>query len=402
MAAFLGRTVFVYSADWRWESAWSGAEMSPYLWAAPNEGYPGHYPGDGDAAAWQAGYGGWPALSVMQYAVEPLRYPDGTSGSINVSKSAVRDPAVWEALTGGGPMAWQLTAGLSNLRRQINARWPNRDKTSDGTIGDAAHAAGISGHNPDDSPYDNAEWDGDPDSISEVRAYDMDDDLRESGTTAQMVVDHIRRLPNISSVIRYMIYNGKMYHVRDGFAPTAYDGPSPHTEHVHFSGAWSQAADNNTTFDFELLEVGMAEVDLTAAAVQAIASKIGQDLNNATSGVALGTVARGRDAISQFWTDAYHASMQDIAYTAADAGTQQRMRFARDIVRGTVGGPVSQTELIAAINAADQISDADRQAIAAAVLAGMDYRGIADAVVAAMPQDQVQSLLDALAARLQA
>jgi hypothetical protein len=134
---------------------------------------------------------------------------------------------------------------------------------------------------------------------------------------------------------------------------------------------------------------------------QPIASKIGVDLNNTNSGVALGTVARTRDALNQFWADAYHASMQDTAYAAADAGTQQRMRFARDIVRGTVGGPVNQTELVAAINAADQISDADKQAIAAAVLSGMDYRGIADAVVAALPQDQVQSLLDALAARLQ-
>jgi hypothetical protein len=77
-------------------------------------------------------------------------------------------------------------------------------------------------------------------------------------------------------------------------------------------------------------------------------------------------------------------------------------RPSRTNLQAIVGGPVNQTELVAAINAADQISDADRQAIAAAVLAGMDYRGIADAVVAAMPQDQVQSLLDALAARLQA
>jgi hypothetical protein len=150
------------------------------------------------------------------------------------------------------------------------------------------------------------------------------------------------------------------------------------------------------------LEVGgMAEVDLTDAAVQKLASKIGVDLNNTNSGIALGTVARTRDTINQFFADAYHAAKNDSVYAAADAGMQQRMRYARDIMQGTVGGPVNQTELVAAINDADQISDADRQAIAAAVLAGMDYRGIADAVVAAMPQDQVQSLLDALAARLQ-
>jgi hypothetical protein len=104
----------------------------------------------------------------------------------------------------------------------------------------------------------------------------------------------------------------------------------------------------------ELEVLDMAEVDLTDAAVQKIASKIGVDLNNATSGVALGTIARSRDAINQFWTDAYHASMQDTVYTAADAGTQQRMRFARDIARGTVGGPVSEANLQTAISNVDE------------------------------------------------
>ena len=30
--------------------------------------------------------------------------------------------------------SWALTAGLQNLRRQIDAAFPDRDKTSDGTI----------------------------------------------------------------------------------------------------------------------------------------------------------------------------------------------------------------------------------------------------------------------------
>lgn len=172
-------------------------------------------------------------------------------------------------------MAWKLTDGLSNLRSQVNERWPNRDKASDGTIGDAAHQAETSGHNPDDTSGSTPEWDGDSDSTAEVRAWDMDSDLRESGTTAQMIVDHIRSLPNISSVLRYMIYNHKIYRASAGWASAAYTGASAHTEHIHFSGAYSQAADNNTSFNYRLEEVGNP-VDENS-----IAAKIAADANAA-------------------------------------------------------------------------------------------------------------------------
>lgn len=159
-------------------------------------------------------------------------------------------------------MSWKLTDGLTNLRNQVNARFPDRDHASDGTIGDTAHMAETSGHNPDDTAGSKPEWDGDPDSTPEVRAWDMDSGtLGDPSCNAQDVVDHIRHLSGLASVIRYMIYNRLMYHERDGFEPTPYDGSSAHTEHIHFSGAWSQAADNNTTFDYRLDEVGHMALD---------------------------------------------------------------------------------------------------------------------------------------------
>lgn len=148
-----------------------------------------------------------------------------------------------------------LTKGMKNLGNQFNRRWPNRDGGSDGAWGDEAHTKHKSGHNRDDTQYDNAEWDGDPDNIPEIRAIDVDNNLNESGVTFQMVIDHMRKLPGLAKVIRYMIYNGKIYSAPD-FEPKTYTGASPHTEHGHFSGAYTQASDNNTTFDFKFEEVG--------------------------------------------------------------------------------------------------------------------------------------------------
>jgi len=155
-------------------------------------------------------------------------------------------------------MGWMLTLGLQNLRNQVNEAFPNRDKTSDGTIGDAAHQAETSGHNPDDTSGSSPEWNGDPDSTPEVRAWDMDVNLNAPPATAQQVVDHIRALPGVSSVLRYMIYNRKIYRASNGWTPETYDGKSAHTEHIHFSGAYSQAADNNQTFNFRLEEIAVA------------------------------------------------------------------------------------------------------------------------------------------------
>lgn len=157
--------------------------------------------------------------------------------------------------------SWILTKGLQNLRAQVDANFPGRDKASDGTIGDKAHQAETSGHNPDDTKGSRAEWNGDPDSTPEVRAWDMDNDL-QPGFNCQALVDHIRDLPGVSSVLRYMIYNHKIYEASNGWKAAAYTGQSPHTEHVHFSGAYSQAADNNTSFNYRLEEIPVA---LTAA-----------------------------------------------------------------------------------------------------------------------------------------
>ncbi len=152
--------------------------------------------------------------------------------------------------------SWILTLGLQNLRNQINLWAPDRDHTSDGTIGDAAHMAEVSGHNPDDTRGSKPEWNGDPDNTPEVRAIDVDVDFR-NGATAQQLVDHIVGLKP-SSVLRYVIYNRRIYEATNGWKSRAYTGESAHTEHIHFSGAYSQAADNNRTYNYRLEDIPVA------------------------------------------------------------------------------------------------------------------------------------------------
>ena len=45
-------------------------------------------------------------------------------------------------------MAWTLAPALKQLMAEVNARWPNRDRTTDGTIGDYKHSLTTSEHNP--------------------------------------------------------------------------------------------------------------------------------------------------------------------------------------------------------------------------------------------------------------
>jgi hypothetical protein len=45
-------------------------------------------------------------------------------------------------------MAWRVAKSLLTLREQVDAMAPNRNKSSDGTIGDQSHRSRNSDHNP--------------------------------------------------------------------------------------------------------------------------------------------------------------------------------------------------------------------------------------------------------------
>ena len=45
-------------------------------------------------------------------------------------------------------MNWRVAKSLDKLLMQINAKWPDRSKRDDGSIGDTAHSNRSSDHNP--------------------------------------------------------------------------------------------------------------------------------------------------------------------------------------------------------------------------------------------------------------
>jgi hypothetical protein len=156
-------------------------------------------------------------------------------------------------------VSWVLVAWAVSLRQAINTIAPTRDKASDGSIGDPAHAAGVSGHNPDDTPGTSAERQ-DADSIPEVRAIDVDSDLRQPGLTMLKVIQAILGSPTERARLIYIIYNEVIWSASNDWQPRRYTGPNPHTQHAHFSG--HPAADTNGSPWPSVLALG-EDMDLT-------------------------------------------------------------------------------------------------------------------------------------------
>ncbi|MFF5791143.1 hypothetical protein ACFY5D_03750 [Paeniglutamicibacter sp. NPDC012692] len=124
-------------------------------------------------------------------------------------------------------MEYHLAPSLVKLRDQVNARWPERDKGSDGWIGDPSHQARPSDHNPDYA-------DG-----GIVRALDIDKD--------GINVDELLAAAIGEPRVAYVIWNRRIWTHAAGWQP--YTGTNAHTAHIHVSirhtsvaaagGAWA-------------------------------------------------------------------------------------------------------------------------------------------------------------------
>lgn len=124
---------------------------------------------------------------------------------------------------------WKVAESLDRLLAQLNAIAPNRSKVSDGSIGDAAHAARTSDHDP---------WlvlSGQP----LVSARDFTNDPA-GGLNCAKLRDALVRARD--SRVKYLIFNDQIISGSAGPAPWtarsyAYAGPgrNRHEHHLHLS-----------------------------------------------------------------------------------------------------------------------------------------------------------------------
>lgn len=114
---------------------------------------------------------------------------------------------------------WRLAPALQKLLNQVNEAYPDRSRASDGTIGDAEHSGRKSDHNPD--------------KYGIVNALDITHDP-ENGCDAFALAETLRRSKDPR--IKYVIFAKRIF--SSTVSPwiwRTYDGPNPHTKHVHIS-----------------------------------------------------------------------------------------------------------------------------------------------------------------------
>lgn len=118
-------------------------------------------------------------------------------------------------------LPWHLSPSLVALRAEVNRRWPYRDRSSDGSIGDAYHAARTNSHNPVGRK-------GGPDvgTIGAVHALD----ITASGIDTTALLNSVIG----DSRVWYVIYNGRIWSRTTGWAARPQSG-DPHTTHIHIN-----------------------------------------------------------------------------------------------------------------------------------------------------------------------
>jgi hypothetical protein len=175
-----------------------------------------------------------------------------------------------------------LVPCLATLRAEFNALNPKRDKGSDGWIGDEAHQAEHSDHNPD--------------SAGRVLALDIDATGPWPGGVTDfnafnMMVESLRG----DSRLEYIIWNRRIASRDQGWKWRTYTGTSdPHTGHAHFSARHDHTGNTSTAdWGIEIMAVAddVAELLKLLHYDQKVLSNIQVAINNLPDTTAAAVVA---------------------------------------------------------------------------------------------------------------
>jgi hypothetical protein len=132
-------------------------------------------------------------------------------------------------------MTPKLCKAGQQLRLQVDDNYPDRDRTSDGWIGDTRHQARPSDHNPDAEGI--------------VRAVDIDRDLSGKAKPDLMpdLADQLRLCGKRGDKrISYIIFDGRIASSKKAWAWRSYSGSNKHNHHCHVS--FTKAGDTDSSF----------------------------------------------------------------------------------------------------------------------------------------------------------
>jgi hypothetical protein len=271
--------------------------------------------------------------------------------------------------------SWYLVPCLKELFAEFDRIAPNRDHASDGSIGDAAHQAEKSDHNPD--------------SKGAVHAIDVDSDLKASFSMEDVIQYFVaecrKNNPNGTDRgrLKYFIYNRRIWSASTGWKQENYTGSSAHTEHAHFSCEYASEYENDTS------SWGLVEKFGDDVSEQDVTNALNKFFKVTDQGPDKGNMPEskiGHDASCQGVPDTINGGTTRLYQLVGNVGKQ--LMLARADISALLGKDFT-----------------DEAAIVQGVLAGLAgadgaAETIADAVVNALPPDLAQQVVDEMAKRL--
>ena len=185
-----------------------------------------------------------------------------------------------------------LVPCLVQLRTELNELNPDRDRSSDGWIGDAVHRGRTSDHNPDET---GAVPIHDADKVDEVHALDVDPDGLPMGTIVQGIVARCRA--GKENRLRYIIWDRQIWEASNGWRARAYTLADPHTGHAHFSASYDSIREADTRPWLKEIEL-LTDADKAWIAGQIAGLKADIDEVPAAAGRAVHNQTLGRSEVT--------------------------------------------------------------------------------------------------------